>query len=64
MKLSIRAIDAGFDPRTLKMAIDLSAPDIRTVDYDGLDGEPMTVSGSKAKIVGTLADAGYIVERT
>ena len=43
--------------------------DIRTVYFDGPDG-PAEVSGSKSKIVGTLADAGYgagsciIVERT
>ena len=57
MSRSLRAIDVGFDLRETKTPIDL-ADDIRTVYFDGPDG-PAEVSGSKSRIVGTLADAGY-----
>ena len=58
MTRSLRAIDVVFDLRETQTPIDLADDEIRTVLYDGPDG-PMSITGGKSKIVGTLADAGY-----
>lgn len=64
---SLLPIDCGFDPRLHDMTIDLSDPDIDHVEYEDADGNVAEVQGSKTKIAGTLADAGFcriIVEHT
>ena len=64
--VSLRPGDAGFDAKDPDTIVDISDPEIDHVLYLDLDGNPAEVWGSKLRIAGILADAGYnlIVERT
>lgn len=57
-KQSIRGIDIGFDVRRHPVRVALPST-VTTVDYDGLDGRPRSVTGDHDDICRALRAAGY-----
>ncbi len=58
--VSLLPIDVGFDVRATGHTVAVD-DDVRSVEYEDLDGNPQTVSGSTSRIRGTLTDAGYLL---